>query len=645
MPLLTVTADTDFWGKLSKTADAQYGARRREIARAGFTGEAILARQAEVRECYLRLLGALPEKTPLNPVVTGIIERGDFRIEKVAFESRPNFHVTANLYLPTGDGPRRPGILVPSGHEDAAKAVEAYQKVCISLVRNGFVAMAFDPIGQGERHPFLTAAGEPETRGGTTDHTLLDIGAKLNGSTFVAYALWDGIRAVDYLEARPEVDAARIGCTGNSGGGGQTIFLSAFDERISVAAPCCCVMTMERKIQTMFACDGCQHLAGEGALGLELADYLSLRAPRPLIILAAERDNFEFASTREVHAEVQKVYEGLGHGDRVAFFSWDDGHGFSQPRREAAVRWMRRWFMDDDGPVEERGAEVFSREALNVTASGETATFFPGEVTVRDLNTRRARELCLDRKQRRQGGNEKSWLNDVKTRLGITSVSVQPEFLNVEGCAHEYYHFLRGYLTRSDALALPLLIFESHLPVSGKGRPACIIADEKGKETCNPPEGIWSERLREGAIVVAVDLHGFGETADDPVKNKDKFWNREHRTSVISMHIGKPLPGLRAEDLLAVVDYLASRDDVDPGRINLTVLGDAGPPGIYAAALDGRIADLTVAGSIASLQEVVENPLRRGMLPHVVPFALEVFDLPELVEAIAPRVVRTRGGK
>ena len=183
-----------------------------------------------MRSFLLRSLGDLPDRTPLNPKVVGTLTRKGYRVEKVIFESRPNHHVTANLYLPEGKPPF-PGVLLPCGHSDNGKAYEDYQRACILLARNGMAVLCYDPIGQGERFQLLDLEGKPVVRG-TTEHTMAGIGALLVGRQLAGYRIWDGFRALDYLASRPEVDPDRLGCTGNSGGGTLTAYLMALDDRI-----------------------------------------------------------------------------------------------------------------------------------------------------------------------------------------------------------------------------------------------------------------------------------------------------------------------------------------------------------------------------------------------------------------------------
>src|SRR5262245_42261756 len=224
---------------VNNLAAARLRDRTTEIERVS-TKQDVEKRRVRTREKMIEALGGLPERTPLNAKTVAVLDREDYKIEKVIFESQPRFYVTANLYLPKKGTAPYPGILFPLGHEEGAKAHSAWQQVLASLAKKGFVALAWDTLGQGERVQLYDPDfGESKVLRSTTEHTLMGIQCLLVGDNLARYTVWDGMRALDYLVSRPEVDSTRIGCTGNSGGGTHTAYLSALDDRIKVAAPSC----------------------------------------------------------------------------------------------------------------------------------------------------------------------------------------------------------------------------------------------------------------------------------------------------------------------------------------------------------------------------------------------------------------------
>jgi cephalosporin-C deacetylase-like acetyl esterase len=258
--------------------------------------EDVQKRQQQLRTWFIESLGGFPEKTPLNARTVGTEQRDGYRIEKVIYESRPQHHVTATLYLPDGKGPF-PGVLMPIGHSNNGKAADYIQRGSILLAKNGLAVLAYDPIGQGERRQLLDRLGKPAINSSTTEHTLVGVGALLVGQNTATYRIWDGIRSLDYLVSRPEIDPKRIGCTGCSGGGTETSYLMALDDRIAAAAPSCYVTSLERLFATRGPQDAEQNITGQVAAGLEHADYLFLRTPRPTLICAATKDFFDIQGT------------------------------------------------------------------------------------------------------------------------------------------------------------------------------------------------------------------------------------------------------------------------------------------------------------------------------------------------------------
>ena len=206
------------------------------------------ARQAEVRARILSLIGGLPDyRGPLNARVTKTILGEGFAIDNVLFESLPGYYVTANLYRPDGAG-RHPAILMSMGHWDSGKA--AGQLLSANLARKGFVVLAYDPVGQGERQQaYDKRIGRSLIGGPTEQHFSNGAAAILMGQSVARYFIHDGMRAIDYLITRPEVDPERIGATGCSGGGTQTTYIAALDPRVKAAAVACYM----NSFQTLFA--------------------------------------------------------------------------------------------------------------------------------------------------------------------------------------------------------------------------------------------------------------------------------------------------------------------------------------------------------------------------------------------------------
>ncbi len=269
-------------------------------------------RQKEVREKILRLIGGLPEERgPLNVRHTGTVERGDYRFEEIIYESLPGFHVTANVYVPAqGSGPF-PAILMPVGHSPGGK--ESERDTALGLARKGFVVLKYDPIGQGERLQYY----DPDLRaskvgGPTQEHSHANGHAFLIGDNVARYRIWDGMRGIDYLLTRKDVDPKRIGCTGCSGGGTLTAYIAALDERVQAAAPACYITSWEELLTKLGPQDAEQTFPRFLAEGLNIADYVELFAPKPYLIASTIEDFFPLEGARSARPSAWDGSSGRG---------------------------------------------------------------------------------------------------------------------------------------------------------------------------------------------------------------------------------------------------------------------------------------------------------------------------------------------
>jgi len=604
------------------------------------TPEKFRNRQTALRKKLLEINGPFPEKTELNETVMRTVKRDGYRIENVIYESRPGHHITANLYIPDGLTGPAPGVLIPCGHSRNGKAAEAYQSISISLVQHGMVAMCYDPIGQGERHQLLDDLGKPSTQG-TGEHTLVGVGAWLVGTGTANYRIWDGIRSLDYLASRPEVDSEKLGCTGNSGGGTMTSYLMAFDLRIKAAAPSCYLTTLERLFDTIGPQDAEQNFPGQVAFGIDHADYIALRAPLPTLMCVATQDFFDIDGAKTTFLESKRLYGMLGHAERMDLIEYNDKHGFSQPRRQAAMRFMRRWLLQKDDNPDELPMTLSSDAELQCTRTGEVLSDFTGGVSAFDLNRMRARELAENR-QKFWKQPKPSAIKKVQTLTGFRATTEVPQAALVK--THEADTYGAGPVTieklllqRTDELPLPAVLMKPKLASTGR-LPATIILSGAGKAGELDPKGTAQQLLAEGRLILAVDLRGFGETAAGG--RSSSSFGTDFKTGLLAIHLNRPLLGQRVEDIVATLNYLLTRSDVNPEQIELLGIGAAGPAALHAAAFDSRVKSVTMKKSIRSWMNVVDSPLGTNQLTNIVPFALESYDLPDLVRSMKPRNVK-----
>ncbi len=609
-------------------AKEQFDARRAAVAKLQ-TAADVQARQKALRGRFVEALGGWPARTPLRARVVGKLAGKGYTVEKVVYESRPGHHVTASFYLPDGKGPF-PGVLMPIGHSSTGKAADYVQRGCILLASNGIAALAYDPIGQGERRQLLDE-GKPAVAGSTTEHTLVGVGALLVGWNTASYRIWDGVRSLDYLAGRPEIDPRRLGCTGCSGGGTLTSYLMALDDRIVAAAPSCYITSLERLFATIGPQDAEQNITGQVALGLEHADYLTLRAPRATLVLAATRDFFDIQGTWASFREAKRLYGLLGQPERVDIVESNTGHGYPKAHREAMLRWMRRWLAGKDDSPGEGDFPIRKEQELRCTRTGQVLEDLKG-VSAFGLTAQRARELAGERKRRQAALGREGLRKAVAERLGLGRGAYGAARRRLVGSVkRDGYRIDRVVFEVEPGIQVPALEFRPAKAVPG---PWIVYVHGEGKAADAAPGGAIERLARAGRRVLAVDLRGLGETAPAEAAKRPGYFGVDFRETYLALHLDRPLLGQRVVDLLRVVAAQV-RDE----KVEAVGIGKGGLVVLHAAALDDRIARVRLERSLTSWTSVAETPLARDQLSSVVPGALAVYDLPELGACLAPRPV------
>src|SRR5258708_3793807 len=373
-------------------------------------------RKQFVRETFLTLIGGLPDYNgPLKPRITGRIESGNYTIEKVIFESLPGFFVTANVYRPNQPG-RYPGVLLQAGHTQEGKPEG--QRLAANLALKGFVVLAFDPVGQGEREQTYDRRVDRSLAGWSVpEHIQAGAQSVLIGESVARYFIWDAKRALDYLVSRPEVDPARLGAVGCSGGGALTAFIGALDPRFKAVAPACFI----NSYRLLFAGPNPDSEMSPPHLlfsGLDMPDYVELSAPTSWLILATEGDYFTPAGAKLVYEEARRWFGLYGAEDKLRFFIGPGPHGTPLETREAIYEWMIRWLKNGQGDIHERPVKIHSNHELRVTPTGHVDD---------EPGSRKLYQLILDefRAKKRQGTIPER-LAELR-RLNCPSASAPPE--------------------------------------------------------------------------------------------------------------------------------------------------------------------------------------------------------------------------
>jgi len=310
-------------------------------------------RSRYVRRNLLKSLGLdpLPNRTPLNSKTVGVLEKDDYIIEKVVFESRPGFDIPAHLYLPKKNKNNKiPAVLYSVGHwMENGKMETAVQACCIGLVKLGIAVLVYDPIGQGERGCSFKAHGHKD---------LLLLGLSQAG-----FMVWESMRAIDYLLTRGEIDGNHIGMTGASGGGLNTFYTSAIDNRISISVPVCYVTTFDRFLKAMRGenwnggIDLCNQVPDVIRIG-GMAAVGALMYPRPMMLIGATFDpQFSIEGTREIFEKINRVY-GILAEERLKLVEINSDHGYNQLMREASYGWFSYWLLGNETPEKIREPKI-----------------------------------------------------------------------------------------------------------------------------------------------------------------------------------------------------------------------------------------------------------------------------------------------
>lgn len=619
---------------------------QREAAVAQIRTQAQLeARGRDVRAKMLEMLGGLPERTPLNAKVVGTIEKPGYVIEKILFESQPGFLVTGSLYRPAaGDGPF-PAVLYPLGHERGGKAYPIWQQMLATLARKGYVAFTWDPLGQGERSQFWSAdMGRSSLQASTTEHTVLGIQCLLLGDNIARYTIWDGMRALDYLAARPEVDPKRIAVTGNSGGGTHTAYLAALEDRLHVAAPSCYLTSWRKLLPTIGPQDAEQCLTPFLAHGFDHADFIYAFAPRPYMMLPAIRDFFPIMGARATFAEAARVYDRIGAPEKIHKVEADDGHGYSTPRRMAAYEWFARWMQDEPDSGIEPEAEILSRQQLWVTKSGQVSLDYPDSRDVFALNNERldailteGRGLPLIKGPSDLDAYRAEIADRVRQTLRFRAPEGAPSSQGYGVIERPGYSIRKVTLETDPGIILPGLLF---VPDGEGAKPATLFLDAEGKAEQAEPGGRIEALVREGRAVFALDLRGWGETgAQNPGGGAFREWFGDYKPAMTALLLDDSLLGLRTRDVVAAVEWMAQQPEINVEQIGAVGLGAAAVPLAHAAALDERISELRLEGLLISYQAVVKQRIHRQVFESIAQGVLKQYDLPELLAALAPRPV------
>ena len=578
------------------------------------------SRKRLVHEKLFEILGGLPDYNgPLNVRITGRVQSENYVIEKVIFESAPGFFVTANLYRPNRPG-RFPAVLLQSGHTQEGKPEP--QRVAANLALKGFVALTFDPLGQGEREQtYERQVDRPLAGWSVNEHIQAGAQSLLIGESVARFFIWDAKRAIDYLLSRPEVDSASLGAVGCSGGGALTTFIGALDPRVKAVATACFINSYR---QLFAGPDPDSEMSPPHLLssGLDMADYVELSAPKPWLILATDRDYFTPSGARIVYEEARHWYDLYGAPDKLRFFVGPGPHGTPLETREAIYEWMIRWLKDGHGDSHEQPVKLYTNHELLVTRSGHVQ---------HEPGSRKLYQLILDEFRAKKRQKTIPELLIELRRLKVPSEGSAPEVI-----VSEVVDGLEGRREQVKFESEPGVEISGRLyiPKSGGRKPAALLIADKMSSYWIPSTTSLAERIaKTGRIVLEL------EPRDSPTQDDHRPYVGNWLANARADQIGRNLPSMRAHDILRGVDVLAARSDVDPGSIRAAARGVSGIWLLLAAATDTRIGKVWLDRTPYSLRAALGNSMNTGLFDAVIPgFALH-WDLEDLRKAMRNRSV------
>jgi cephalosporin-C deacetylase-like acetyl esterase len=570
---------------LDALANVQLAERAKAVSKVQTRADAEM-RKDLVRRKILDLIGGLPAH-PSSVAVKqfGTLSGGGFRIEKLAYESLPGFWVTANLYVPAnGDGPF-PAVLLAPGHEATGK--QSQYSWGVNFARNGIMALAIDPLGQGERLQYFDAGRKASTIGGSTgEHGEANIPAMLVGEDIARYFINDSMRGIDYLTGRKDVDANRIGAFGCSGGGTSTAYLAALDDRLKAVGVACYITSFQELLPSATGVQEAeQSIPHFIEQGLDFGDWVEAFAPKPYAIISTTNDMFPFEGARHTYEESRRFYGVYGSEDNLQWITGPGGHGNLGPVSPAILgfflHYLKRAPAGDAAFTPERPQR---QEDLRVTPTGQVSTSIGGE-TIASIVRTHAPDL-----QPQPASSQ-----DIRA---LTGASAMPGSTGQTG--------------------------------SGR-KPAMLMLDS--------PEHAASEldrMTKSGWVVEALQ-----PTPSPPGTEglKSPYLGGFNLLSLRASLVGKTIVGLQIDDAIHAANSLAARADVDASRITIYGNGPLGIVALHTAALDSRIRSVIVENTLASYRMALDQPLHRNISEIMIPGVLRKYDVGNLVLAISPRPV------
>lgn len=576
-------------------------------------------RQQWLRKTLQEVVGPFPEKTPLHAKVTRSIDKGDYRLEHILYESQPGFYVTGSLFIPRGSK-KAPAVLYCSGHSATGYRSPAYQRVILNLVKKGFVVFAFDPVGQGERLEYYdTTTRKSRHKWPSNEHSYPGAQVFANGQTLAMYMTWDGIRAIDYLLTRKEVDPQRIGITGRSGGGTQCAYIAAFDDRITAAAPENYITSFKRLFQSVGPQDAEQNFFNGIARGIDMGDLLAVRAPKPCLMITTTRDMFSIQGATETAKEVSAVYAAYDKKDDFVMVTDDAPHASTKKNREALYAFFQK-YLHHPGSANDEEVKMLSAAELQVTGTASQK----GE-TIFSLNLKEAEKKHTQLQASRQ--QMPVMLESAKKLSGYKEPEMGAEPVFTGRLQQEGYAIEKAFVKGEGDYVIPYLLLK---PQNG-GHKAVIYLNPSGKSL----DGDMEWLVKNGFTILAPDMVGTGETGPGTFKGDSYIDSISYNLWFAAIQTGRSITGIRAGDVVRLTRLLKK---TGMNEVYGLAREEMAPVLLHAAAFEKNITRVALVSPSPSYWSIVSSRIYDPrFIQGIVPGATDVYDLPDLAASLAPR--------
>ena len=594
------------------------------------TPEQIAEYQQRLKAAFLDAIGGLPERTPLEAQTTGTLTLEGMTIEKVLFQSQPGQWVSGLLYLPDETKYPKPwdGVLIVCGHSANGKGYVNYQRVAALHAYNGMATLIIDPIDQGERPQLINREEKKALARSVHAHNLLGVGSILLGWNTARYEIWDMMRALDYLQTRPEINHDRLGVAGLSGGGTQTAYIMALDDRVAVAASCCYLCSLTGLMKMNDPQDAEQNIFGQTKFGMDHADYCIMRAPKPTLLGTATKDFFPVGMAWDSFRSAKRIFQRLGYGENMDLAETDNEHGYDKTLREATVRFMLRFLEKRETPVFEPDCKLeFTDEEIQVTPDGLTM-LLPGARSTYDFNRDEAKRLA---ELRKANPLTDETLPKIRELAGVRPLAEIPEVKVVsqsEWKEQPTFLYQRIVFQTEPGIYVPAVMLVSRVAWEMNCLPPTLLyVNSQGKMAA------WEDLIKSGyERILAVDLRGWGETQQvGHHYYRNENLGSDGKDFYTAYNLGRTYVGFRTEDILTLGRWL--KQNHGP-RVTLMGVKEGCIPALHAAALEkGMFEQVVLRDCPESWTSVVNNGGVSTMaLTSTVHGALRVYDLPELRE-------------